>query len=152
MHEWSEWESGDCVRAPDRPGAEVAQPEVLRRVAVGFRRVVIDWPEGRRWAEARAAKAAEVGYRGVLLEAERALRDESVLVSVADAAGPGAAWVRFYMTADAGLLELHYEPPGALEACRALALKLAEALGYEFGTDEDDEPAEPDAAPDPAGM
>jgi hypothetical protein len=110
-------------------------------VAVGFRRVVIDWPEGRRWAEARAAKAAEVGYRGVLLEAERALRDESVLVSVADAAGPGAAWVRFYMTADAGLLELHYEPPGALEACRELARKLAEVLGYEFATDEDS-PAE----------
>jgi hypothetical protein len=68
---------------------------------------------GENVVEARAAKAAEFGYRGVLLEAERALRDESVLVSVADAAGPDAAWVRFYMTADAGLLELHYEPAWA---------------------------------------
>ena len=73
--EWSEWASGDYVHAPDRAGAEVAQAEVLRRVAVGFRRVIIDWPEGERWAEARAAKAAEDGYRGLLLEAERALRD-----------------------------------------------------------------------------
>jgi len=32
--EWSEWASGDCVHAPDRPGAEVAQAEILRRVAV----------------------------------------------------------------------------------------------------------------------
>ena len=148
MHEWSEWGSGDCVHAPDRPGAEVARAEVLRRVAVGFRRVVIDWPEGRRWAEARAAKAAEDGYRGFLLEAEQALRDESVLVSVADDAGPGAAWVRFYMTADAGVLELHYEPPGAVPACRALAGKLAEVLGYEFAPWEGDEDAEPGAAAD----
>jgi hypothetical protein len=146
MHEWSEWESGDCVRAPDRPGAEVAQPEVLRRVAVGFRRVVIDWPEGQRWAEARAAKAAEFGYRGFLLEAEHGLRDESVLVSVADAAGPDAACVRFYMTANAGLLELHYEPAGVVPACRALASKLAGLLGYEFVPGEDGEDAEPGAA------
>src|SRR5262245_22810681 len=77
MHEWLEWGSGDCVHAPDRPGAQLDQSEVLRRVAVGFRRVVIDWPAGERWAEARAAKAEEFGYRGFLLEAERALRDES---------------------------------------------------------------------------
>ena len=90
MGEWSDWESGDYVDAPDRAGAEVAQAEVLRRVAVGFRRVVIDWPEGERWAEARAAKAAELGYRGFLLEAEQALRGESVLVSVADDGSPDA--------------------------------------------------------------
>jgi hypothetical protein len=36
------------------------------------------------------------------------------------------------MTADAGLLELHYEPAWAAPACRALAEKLAELLGYEF--------------------
>jgi hypothetical protein len=130
---WNEWWlSGDCVHAPDRPGAELAQAEVLRRVAGGFRRVVIDWPEGQRWAETRAAKAAEDGYRGLLLEAERALRDESVLVSVADAAGPDAAWVRFYLTADAGLLELYYDPAAAAPACRVLAGKLASLLGYEF--------------------
>ena len=143
MHDWLQGVSGDCVHAPDRPGAEVAQAEVLRRVAVGFRRVVIDWPEGQRWAEARAAKAAEFGYRGFLLEAEQALRDESVLVSVADAAGPDAAWVRFYLTADAGLLELHYEPAGAVPACRALAGKLAGLLGYEFAPWEGGEDAAP---------
>jgi hypothetical protein len=145
MGEWSDWESGDCVHAPDRAGAEVAQAEVLRRVAIGFRRVVIDWPEGARWAEARAAKAAEVGYRGFLLEAEQALRDESVLVSVADDAGPEAVWVRFYLTADAGLLQLHYEPAAAVPACRALAGKLADLLGYEFASWEGGEDAEPDS-------
>ena len=148
MGEWSEWASGDHVHAQDRPGAEVVQAEVLRRVAVGFRRVVIDWPEGRRWAEARAAKAEEFGYRGFLLEAERALRDESVLVSVADAAGPDAAWVRFYLTGDAGLLELHYEPAGAVPACRALAGKLAGLLGYEFSPWDGSPDAEPGAAAD----
>ena len=48
--EWYDWASGDYVHAPDRTGAEISQAEVLRRVAVGFRRVVIDWPEGERWA------------------------------------------------------------------------------------------------------
>jgi hypothetical protein len=147
MDLWLTGVSGDCVHAPDRPGAELAQPEVLRRVAVGFRRVVIDWPEGERWAEARAAKAEESGYRGLLLDAERALRDESVLVSVADAAGPDAAWVRFYLTSDAGMLELYYDPAAAVPACRALAVKLAGLLGYEFATWEEDD-AEPGAAPD----
>ena len=142
--------NGGVRRLRPRPGSAgrgLAQPEVLRRVAVGFRRVVIDWPEGQRWAEARAAKAEEVGYRGFLLEAERALRDESVLVSVADAAGPDAAWVRFYMTADAGMLELYYAPAAAVPACRSLAVKLAGLLGYEFVTWEEDD-AEPGAAPD----
>jgi hypothetical protein len=70
-------------------------------------------------------------------------------VSVADATGPDAAWVRFYATPDTESLDLHYEPHGALAACRALALKLAEALGYEFATEDDDPDApgpEPDAA------
>jgi hypothetical protein len=90
----------------------------------------------------------EIGYSGFLLEAEQALRGQSVLVSVADAAGPDAARVRFFMTPDTEFFELHYEPPGALEGCRALAIQLAEALGYEFGAYEDDEPAGPDTAPD----
>jgi hypothetical protein len=150
VHEWFEWASGDCVHAPDRSGAEVTQAEILRRVAVGFRRVAIDWPEGERWAEARAAKAAEDGYRGFLLEAEQALRSESVLVSVADAVGPDAVWVRFYLTADAGLLELNYHPAGAVAAGRELATKLAELLGYEFAPWDGSTDAEPGAAPDPA--
>ena len=140
--EWNDWYSGDCVHAPDRKGADVAQDEVLRRVAIGFRRVVIDWPEGERWAEARAAKAAHDGYRGFLLDAEEALRMESVLVSVADAAGPDAAWLRFYMTADTGVIELNYHPAEAIVAGRALAVKLAELLGYEFAAWEDEDNSE----------
>src|SRR5262245_38621961 len=150
VHEWFDWASGDYVHAQDRTGAEVAQAEVLRRVAVGFRRVVIDWPEGERWAEARAAKAAEDGYRGFLLEAEHALRAESVLVSVADSAGPDAVWVRFYLTADAGCLELNYRP-AAVAAGRVLAAKLAGLLGYEFSPWEGSPDAEPGAAPDRGG-
>src|SRR5262245_63086687 len=149
MSEWYDWESGDSVGMPNWPhGPPLEQPEVLRRVAVAFRRVVIDWAEGDRWVEARISKAVESGYSGFLLEAEHALRGRSVLVSVADAAGPDAAWVRFFMTPDTEAFELHYEPPGTLEACRALARKLAETLGYEFGAYEDDEPAGPDTAPD----
>jgi hypothetical protein len=149
--EWSDWESGDSVGIPNWPdGPRLPQREVLHRVAAAFRRVVIDWTEGDRWVEARISKAVEIGYSGVLLEAEHALRGRAVLVSVAEEPGFGAAWVRFYMTTDTECLELHYEPPGAREACRALARKLAEVLGYDFGTDEDDEPAEPSAAADPA--
>ena len=55
-----------------------------------------------------------------------------MLVSVADAAGPDAVWVRFYLTADAGCLELNYRPAAAVAAGRVLAAKLAELLGYEF--------------------
>jgi hypothetical protein len=137
VNEWSFSESGDSVNMLNWPdGPRLPQREILRRVAAAFRRVVIDWAEGDRWAEARISKAAEV-YSGFLLEAEQALRGTSVLVSVADAAGPDAAWVRFYMTPDTESLELHYEPPGAEAACRALARKLAEVLGYEFAAYED---------------
>jgi hypothetical protein len=146
--EWASWYSGDCVRAPDRHGGEVEQAEVLRRVAVGFRRVIIDWPEGDRWAEARVAHGTAVGFGGGLLDLERALRGRSVLVSAADAAGPEAAWVRFYMTPDTGLLELGYQPPSAVAEGRALAAKLAGLLGYEFVPWEADEHAEPGAAAD----
>ena len=154
MGEWSDWEeSGDIVGIRNWPdGPRLPQREVLQRVAGAFRRVVIDWTEGDRWVEARISAATEFGYSGFLLEAEHALRGRAVLVSVADAPGPDAAWVRFYMTPDTEAFELRYDPPGALEACRALALKLAEALGYEFDAFEDGEPAEPDAAPDSAGM
>jgi hypothetical protein len=149
--EWSNWASGDCVHAPDQPGAEVTQAELLRRVAVGFKRVVIDWPEGRRWAEVRAAKAEEDGYRGLLLEAEQGLRDESVLVSIADAAGPDAVWVRFYLTKDAGILELNYHPATAVAAGQALAAKLAEILGYEFSPWDGTSYDAPDPSPDSVG-
>jgi hypothetical protein len=146
MDEWSAWESGDSVGMPNWPhGPTLDQHEILRRVAAAFRRVAIDWAEGDLWVEARIGKAAEIGYTGRLLEAEQALRGRSVLVSLADADGPGAAWVRFYMTPDTGCFDLHYEPPGAEPACRPLALKLAGVLGYEFATDE---PAEPGAAAD----
>ncbi|MBN9522978.1 hypothetical protein J0H58_31445 [bacterium] len=141
MGEWSGWESGDSVGMPNWPhGPSLDQHEILRRTAIAFRRVVIDWAEGDRWAEARISGAVEIGYTGLLLEAEHSLRGRSVLVSLADEGGPGAAWVRFYMTPDTGCLDLHYEPPGAEVACRQLALKLADVLGYEFATDE---PAEP---------
>src|SRR5262249_61659316 len=108
-------------------GARLEQREVRRRVAGAFRRVVIDWAEGDRWVEARISKAVEVGYSGFLLEAEHDLRGRSVLVSVADAAGPDAAWVRFYMTPATEAFELYYEPPGGEEACRALARRRADA-------------------------
>jgi hypothetical protein len=121
------------VSMPNWPhGPTLEQHEILRRVAAGFRRVVIDWAEGDRWAEARIRKATDIGWSGLLLEAEQALRGHSVLVSVADAAGSDAAWVRFYMTPDTSGFELCYQPSGAEAACRALALKLAEVLGYEF--------------------
>src|SRR3954447_21289443 len=126
MGEWSDWESGDTVGIPNWPdGPMLPQREVLRRVAGAFRRVVIDWTEGDRWVEARISAATEIGYPGGLLAAEHALRGRAVLVSVADAAGPDAAWVRFYMTPDTECLDLHYDPPGAEAACRALGRKLA---------------------------
>jgi hypothetical protein len=143
VSDWYDSVSGDIVGIHNWPdGPRLGQHEVLRRIAAAFRRVVIDWTEGDRWAEARISKAAEV-YSGFLLEAEQALRGTSVLVSVADAAGPDAAWVRFFMTPDTESFELQYEPPEAEEACRALALKLAEALGYEFSRWEDDQDSPP---------
>jgi hypothetical protein len=57
--DWSKSETGDCAYARGEAPPGLEQAEVLRRVAVGFRRVVIDWPEGERWAVTRAAKAAE---------------------------------------------------------------------------------------------
>jgi hypothetical protein len=148
MGEFSYRESGDGIEMPNWPhGPSLDPPEILRRVATAFRRAVIDRAEGDRWVEARISKAAEV-YSGLLLEAEHALRGHTVLVSVADAAGPDAAWVRFYMTPDTGGFELHYEPPGAEDACRALARKLADVLGYVFVVWDGGEPAEPPADPD----
>jgi hypothetical protein len=99
--------------------------------------VVIDWTEGDRWGEFRISKLMEVGAQPIIMEAEHAIRGRTVLVSLADAAGPEAPWIRFFMTTDTEGLELHYEPPGAEAACRALAVKLAEVLGYEFATYKD---------------
>jgi hypothetical protein len=146
--EWANWESGDCVCAPDRPDSNLDQAEILRRVAAGFRRVVIDWPAGDQWVEARIVKAVAIGYSKLLLDAEHGLRGRSVLVSVADEPGPGAAWVRFYMTPDTGILELHYEPAHALPACRMLAGKLAAVLGYALTRWEDDDLAKPEKSGD----
>lgn len=130
--EWDDWDYGGCVFAPDRRDGEVEQTEILRRVAVGFRRVTIDWTEGDRWVEARIVKAVAIGYRGFLLEAEHSLRGRSVLVAVSDDAGPGGVWVRFSMTPDTGALEVSHQPASAVEAGRAVARKLADILGYEF--------------------
>lgn len=89
-------ESGDMLGMPNWPQGQVPeQHEILCRVAAGFRRVVIDWTEGDRWVEPRIVKAVEVGYSGLLLEAEHALRGQSVLVTLADEVGADAARVRF---------------------------------------------------------
>jgi hypothetical protein len=141
--DWSNWQTGDCVFAPGLAPPGLEQAEVLRRVAASFRRVVIDWPEGDRWVDARVAKAVEIGYNGFLLEAERSLRGHSVLVSVADEPGPNATWLQFYMTSDAGMLELHYEPASAIHAGRALAGKLAALLHYQFEPAQEGEKAGP---------
>jgi hypothetical protein len=136
MSEWFDRESGDSV-GTDGPTLE--QHEVLRRVAAAFQRVVIDRTEGDRWVEWRISNLMEVGAQPTIMEAEHARRGRTVLVSVADAAGPEAPWVRFFMTSTYATesFGLHYEPPGAEAACRALALRLAEVLGYEFTTYED---------------
>jgi hypothetical protein len=147
--DWENWNSGDSVGVPDDTGVAVEQAEVLRRVAVGFRRVCIDWTEGDRWAEARIAKATEFGYTGILLEAEHSLRGRSVLVSVADDPGPDAVWVRFYITPEDDGMELNYLPAAAVPAGRVLAVKLAELLGYKFFPWEESEDTELDDAPDP---
>src|SRR2546430_15240149 len=104
MGEWSDWESGDTVGIPNWPdGPMLPQREVLQRVAGAFRRVVIDWTDGDRWVEARISKAVEIGWSGLLLEAEQALRGQAVLVSVADGPGADAAWARGYMAPDNGI-------------------------------------------------
>jgi hypothetical protein len=118
-------------------------------IAVGFRRVVIDWTEGDRYVEARINKAVQVGYSGILLEAEHAMRGRMVLVSVADDPDPDAVWVRFHllMTRDEESnesLDLNYLPGTAVAAGRALAVKLAGLLEYEFVPWEGGADAEPD--------
>jgi hypothetical protein len=149
--DWSNWESGDCIYAPDLETPPLEQAEVLRRIATGFRRVVIDWPEGDRYVDARLARAIDVGYSGALLEAERNLRGRTVLVSVAEESGPDATWLKFLMPSDDGYVEmmaLHYEPLNATFAGRALADKLAALLGYQFETADEGELEEPDATAD----
>jgi hypothetical protein len=130
--DWDNWHNGDCVCVPD--SAETALPvqDVLGRIAVGFRRASVDWLEGDRWVQARIAKHTEFGSHELIMQAERNMLGNALLVSVADEAGPNAAWVRFCITRwDAGIMELHYEPPDD-PRCRSLARKLAEVLGYEF--------------------
>ena len=43
-------------------------------VAVGFRRVGIDWAEGDRWVDARVLHGLEIGYAGALLELDPYLK------------------------------------------------------------------------------
>ena len=68
------------------------QHEVLSRIIAKFRRVVIDWTEGDRWVEARIRALTDLDAHDVVLEAERALRGQTVLVSLAaDPLCPAAA-------------------------------------------------------------
>ncbi len=130
--EWDNWESGDCVCVPAPAETGLPVHDVLGRIAIGFRRTSVDWLEGDRRVQARVAKHIEWGSQELILQADRNMLGNAMLVSVTDEAGPNAAWVRFYITRwDAGMMELHYEPPDD-PRCRSLARKLAELLGYEF--------------------
>jgi hypothetical protein len=138
--DWTGWESGDILHASDPPQSLLDQPEVQRRVAVGFRRIAIDWTEGDEWAEALLHSAFELGFRGELLAKANALRGRCALVSVADDPGPTAHWVQFILTANPSTLNLHYEPRDAETARRDLAHKLGVLLGYEFSPREENLP------------
>jgi hypothetical protein len=143
VDEWSDWESGDFLHAADKPGAEVPLAEFLHRVAVGFRRVVIDWTEGDRWVDCRIAKHTEIGSPRVIMDAEHSLRGRTALVSVSDEVGPDAVWVRFFLIKhDTTSLDLNYQPATAAERGQALAHKLAEILGYQFANYDDPPPEE----------
>lgn len=142
--DWSAWGSGDMVCQPgldvDDPGVPV--PDVLRRVAVAFRWVAIDWPGGDRYVEARLKESVK-WYSGELLDLEYQLRGRTVLVTVAD--DPRVVQLQFLIVRAANILELHYDPPAALAEGRVLANKLAALLGYEFHPAEeldDDEDAD----------
>ena len=122
VDEWSDWKSGDFLYATDKPGAEVPLAEVLHRVSVGFRRVVIDWTEGDRWVDWRLAKHTEVGSPPVIMDAEHSLRGRTALVSLSEEVGPDAVWVRFFLIKhDTASLDLNYQPATAAERGRALA-------------------------------
>jgi hypothetical protein len=148
VDEWSDWESGDFLHATDEPGAAVPLVEVLHRIVVGFRRVVIDWTEGDRWVDWRIAKHTEIGSPPVIMDAEHSLRRRTALVSLAEEAGPDAVWVRFFLIKhDTASLDLNYQPATAAERGRALAHKLAELLGYRFGSADDPPPEEEEEGP-----
>src|SRR5436305_1502391 len=92
------WQSGDFVGTNLPEGQWLTAEDVLTRIATAFRHVVIDWEEGERKAQARFAKAVEVGYDGVLLESEKYLLGRTVFVAIAEGIGNAATWVRFYLT------------------------------------------------------
>jgi len=143
VEEWLEWESGDFLHASDKPGTELPLDEILHRIVVGFRRVVIDCCEGDRWVDWRIAKHVEMGSPSVIMDAEHSLRGRTVLVSLSDEAGPDAVWVRFFLFKhDTTSLDLNYQPVTALESGRVLAHKLAEMLGYQFANVDDPLPEE----------
>lgn len=137
MDLWLQDVSDEYVHVPgvDEDLVPLDQAEVLRRVATGFRRIEINWFEGERYAEARIAQGIEVGMPERLRQLDVALfRGRTALVSVADATGADAAWVRFYLTPHPQLLELYSDPASAVPAGRAVARKLAELLGFEFAS------------------
>ena len=102
--------------------------------------VVFNWPEGERWIEARIAAYEKMqGVPPVIMQAEEGLRGSTVHVSVSDLPDPGSPTVCFYLTHETCLFELHYEPVGRQAECRAIAIRLAEKIGYEFSTAEDPE-------------
>lgn len=116
----------------DDMGVPVA--DVLRRVAVAFRWVSIDWPAGDRYVEARLEESVK-WYSGEMLELEKQLHGRTAFVAVAD--DPGVVQLQFLIVRFANILELHYEPRTAIVEGRTLANKLAELLGYEFHSAEE---------------
>jgi hypothetical protein len=135
-NEWTNWYSGDAIGS-DSEGSARPLSELIGKIAMGFRHVVFNWSEGDRWAEARIAAWKNMKGPPLIMQLEEGLRGHTVHVSIADQADTDSPTVCFFLTPDTCVFELHYEPPGREAECRAMAIRLAEKIGYGFSPLED---------------
>src|SRR4051812_49186756 len=94
--QWLDWCSGEYLVAPSYEKV-VPQFGILNVVSNQFKRVSIDWLEGNRWVDVRIAHGISLGFAGALLDAELALKDNTVYVALSDAERDQLGSIRFFM-------------------------------------------------------
>jgi hypothetical protein len=99
--------------------------DALRRIAPAFRRVVIDRDRGDEWIRRGYEQLGELNAPDVIRESHLSMVGRTAHVSISD----GSGCAEFFITGGEDI-GIEYDSIEHRAACREIASKLAEVLGY----------------------